>query len=265
VLQSALSHYRSQQTLAAAGIAAARRAWPRGAAALTGALMVLMRRAAQDGAQAVDDMLAEQGIDAPPAAPINPAAFAESASDGRLLVGLLEAASTVQALELMTVTQIADASRVASGVAIATRERVSWTRMVNPPCCARCAILAGRVYRWSEGFQRHPGCDCRHIPTQEDVAGDVRTDPQALFKQGKVSGVTRAEQKAIEDGANINRVINARRSLYMDEAGHRLTREATTRRGGAPRIRPTPEQIYRGSGDDREAAIRALKRFGYIL
>lgn len=263
MLQSALSHYRSQQRLAATGIAAARRAWPR-PAALTGALTVLMRRAAQDGAAAVDDMLAEQGIDSPPDGRIAPAAFAESASDGRALGSLLEMAASVQALELMAVTQVADASRVASGVSIATRQDVGWTRMVNPPCCARCAILAGRIYRWNEGFRRHPGCDCRHIPTSEDVAGDVRTDPKALFSEGKVNGVTRAEQKALEAGADPAQVINARRSLYMDDAGRKFTREAAKTRGVGG-VRVTPEQIYREAGNDRDEALRLLERFGYLL
>lgn len=131
--------------------------------------------------------------------------------------------------------------------------------MVNPPCCARCGILAGRFFRWNQGFQRHPRCDCRHIPTAEDRVGDVRTDPAALFNSGQITGVTKAEQKAITAGADVNRVINARRSLYMDTAGRRLTREAA--RG---RIRPAPEQIYRDASSQADA-VRLLTRFGYIL
>lgn len=257
MLQSALSHYRRQQRLSALGIRAARNAWPRGPAALTGALMVLMRRAAQEGAQAVEDMLAEQGIDAPPDAAIRAAGFAETASDGRSLTGLLQRAETIAALELMTLTQIADASRVAAGVGIATRQGVGWTRMVNPPCCPRCAILAGKFYRWNQGFLRHPGCDCRHVPTAETMPEDVRTDPKELFRTGQVNGITKAEQEAISEGGDPSRVINARRSIYMDAAGNRLTRE----RGA----RPTPEQIYRTAGDSRPEALRLLQRFGYLL
>lgn len=265
MLRSALDHYRRQQRLAAAGVAAARRAWSRGPASMTGMLMVLMRQAAQDGAGGVAAMLDEQDITAPPDVTVRAVGFAETASDGRGLSSLLEQAQTVDALQLMALTQIADASRTAAGVAIAARPRVGWTRMVNPPCCARCAILAGRFYRWNEGFLRHPACDCRHIPTAEDVAGDVRTDPAELFRQGKVNGVTKAEQKAIEQGADINRVINARRSRYVDEAGHRLTREGTARaRLGVGGVRPTPEQIYRTAGDDRDKALSLLSRFGYV-
>lgn len=264
MLQSALSHYRSQQRLQAVAIAAARRAWPRGPQALTGVLMVLQRRAAQDGARSIADMLEEQGIDAPPDANVNAAVFAETASDGRPLGSLLEQAETPHALELMAVTQVADAARVAAGIGIAVRQDVGWTRMVTPPCCPRCAILAGKFFRWNTGFQRHPACDCRHIPTRENVAGDVRTDPRALFEQGQVNGVTKAEQKAISAGADQSQVINARRSLYMDNAGRKFTREAAKGRGIGG-VRVTPEQIYREAGDDRTEALRLLERFGYLL
>lgn len=229
------------------------------------ALTVLQGLAAQSGAEAVGAMLAEQNIDAPETDPVNTKALAGVASDGRPLGSLLEQATTEQALELMALTQIADAGRVAAGLSIAVRRHVGWVRMVTPPCCARCGILAGKYFKWNTGFQRHPMCDCRHIPTQEDVAGDVRTDPKTLFDSGHVTGVTRAEQKAIDEGADINRVINARRSQYMDDAGNRLTRDSTTRRGTGIAIRPTPEQIYRSAGDDQAAAVTQLKRFGYLL
>jgi len=229
------------------------------------ALTVLQGRAARDGADSVDLMLAEQGIDAPADDTVNTGSLAGVASDGRPLGSLLEQAETQHALELMAVTQIADAARVAVGLSIAARQKVGWTRMVNSPCCPRCAILAGKFFRWNTGFLRHPHCLCRHIPTREDVYGDVRTDPKALFDGGHVKGVTQAEQKAITDGADINRVINSRRGRYMDDAGHRFTFDSTTRRGTGIKVRPTPEQIYRSAGDDRAAALRSLKKFGYLF
>jgi hypothetical protein len=210
-------------------------------------------------------MLAEQNIAAPQQASVNTQALAGVASDGRPLGSLLEQAASEHALELMAFTQVADAGRVAAGLSIAVRRHVGWVRMVSPPCCPRCAILAGKYFKWNTGFQRHPLCKCSHIPTQEDVAGDVRTDPKALFDAGQVSGVTRAEQKAIGEGADANRVINARRSQYMDEAGNRLTYDSTTRRGTGIAIRPTPEQIYRNAREDQAVAVQQLKQFGYIL
>jgi hypothetical protein len=274
MLQSSEAHYRQQQRYAAVAIAAARRAWSLGnPVAMLPALTVLQGHAARDGAASVGDILAEQNIDAPPVAEVATAALIGVASDGRPLGSLLMQAQSVTALETMAVTQVADTSRVAAGVAITTRPGVEWTRMVNPPCCARCAILAGKRFKWNQGFPRHPACDCRHIPTTEEHAGDVRIDPEALFAQGKVSGVTQAEQKAITAGADLNQVINARRSLFMDTAGHKMTREGITRHGIAGKKlgtstggrRSTPEQIYRDAGDDQDLALRLLKRFGYIL
>ena len=268
VLRASEAQYLQQQRYATVGIAAARRAWGLGSpVGMLPALTVLQGLAARGGADGVEAVLAEQNIDAPASAEVNTELLTGIASDGRPLGSLLEQAETVQALELMVVTQLADARRVAAGLSIATRQDVGWTRMVNPPCCARCAILAGKFFRWNAGFDRHPGCDCSAIPTQEDVAGDVRTDPQALFNQGLVNGVTKAEQKAISAGADLNQVVNARRSIYMDPAGRRLTREATTSRGGRGinGIRPTPEQIYREAREDQAVALGLLRRFGYII
>lgn len=265
MLQSALQHYRSQQRLHAIAIAAARHAWPRGPAALTGALMVLQKRAAQDGARSVGAALAEQGIDDAPDGEVNATALAETASDGRPLGSLLQQAETIHALELMAVTQVADAARVAAGIGIATRKGVGWTRMVNTPCCPRCALLAGKFFHWNTGFQRHPRCLCTHIPTSEDAFGDVRTDPKALFDSGKVTGVTKAEQAALDAGGDMGRIFNARRGRYIDQAGHRLTFDSTTRRGTGIKVRPTPEEIYRQAQGDQPAALRSLKKFGYIL
>lgn len=265
MLLSAQAHYRRRQRLSALGIRAVRNAWPRGPAALTGTLMVLMRQAAQDGALSVADMLDEQGIAVAAVAAVNPVRLAETASDGRPLRSLLEQATTVRQLELMAVTQIADSGRVSAGIAIAARPNMGWTRMVNPPCCPRCAVLAGKWFSWNQGFKRHPGCDCTHIPTPEATVGDVRTDPKELFRTGRVNGASRAERNAITQGADPSRVINSRRSMYVDEAGRRLTREATTKRGGVRGPRLTPEQIYRTAGEDREKALSLLKRFGYLL
>jgi hypothetical protein len=137
----------------------------------------------------VDDVLEEAGTAVEAAAGrINPARFAGIASDGRPLATLLlepaitslqqikQGAPVPQALssgrftlDLITRTQVADAGRVAVGTAIAARPQVrGYVRMIVGKTCPRCLILAGRVYRWNAGLQRHPRCDCRHVP----VAGE---------------------------------------------------------------------------------------------
>lgn len=263
MLDSAVAHYRQQQRYAAVGVAAARRAWGlRNPALVAGTLAYLQSLAARDGAASVAEMLDEQGIDAEPIGEVNTEQLAGVASDGRPLGTLTGQARSLPALETIVLTQISDASRVAAGVGVAARPKVGWTRMVTPPSCPRCAVLAGKFFRWNQGFQRHPRCDCRHIPTTEDRVGDVRTNPRALFEQGQVRGVTAAEQKAIAAGGDVGQVVNARRSLYVDEAGRPMTREPLVHRGS---VRITPEQIYREAAGSHAEALRLLERFGYIL
>ena len=167
-------------------------------------------------------------------------------------------------LDLYVQTQVSDSSRVASGVAIASRPRLAgWVRMVNSPCCKRCAIQTGKFFRWNQGFKRHPNCDCRHIPASEDLAGELGTDPDALWRSGGVKDLTFAERRALTEGADFSKVVNANRGLYLDEAGRKLTRE-DVKRSGRSGIRPTPEQIYREAKSDRAGAIQLLRHFGYL-
>lgn len=161
----------------------------------------------------------------------------------------------------------------------ANRSPIGWIRMLSPPSCGRCAVLAGRWYGWNEGFQRHPNCDCRHIPAIEADGADMTTDPRVYF-----DSLSRAEQdalfgtgaaEAIRNGADIAQVINAQNreggSYTVD--GRQYTREGVTRKGyyggteagRARRRRPTPVQIYRDARGDRDEAVRLLTEFGYIV
>jgi len=215
---------------------------------------------------------------------VSPNGLAGTASDGRPLLSLLYepviaaraagarlSLNTAQALsagreslDRIVLTQVADAGRAAESVATVTRPGITgYVRMVSPPCCDRCAILAGRHYRWNEGFQRHPRCDCRHIPASEDVAGDLTTDPRQLIEQGKVHGLSDADRKAIaEDGADPGQVINAHRGMSTAQ-GLKATRAGKAFRQGGVRLRP--ESIYKIAGDDRDEALRLLRRFGYVI
>jgi hypothetical protein len=237
----------------------------------------------------VDDTLA--GIDTRAEGRIAPGAFAGVASDGRPLAGLLYRpvftaleqigaggspargmAAGAFSLDLITRTQVADAGRVADGVAITVRPGVSgYVRRIVGKTCSRCLILAGRVYRWNEGFSRHPQCDCRHVPVSGMVPSDLRVDPRAYFdsldqrEQDALLG--RAGAEAVREGADIARVVNARRGMQTASVFGRdvlVTTEATTRRGINRRVRLMPEQIYRDARD-REDAVRLLRLHGYIL
>lgn len=296
----AAAHYRRQTTLARRTAAQVMRLWRQVEAArivpswrqlLGQAVAVLATSQATAAASAgvyVEDVLEAQGVQPEGEGRVAAGRFAGVASDGRDLATLLyqpvilsleairAGAAPRRALALGAVdlnmivrTQVADAGRVADGVAIAARPQVfGYVRMLSLPSCSRCIVLAGRWYRWNAGFERHPRCDCRHIPASEDAAGDLRTDPKAAFagmgaqEQDRVFGKAGAE--AIREGADVARVVNARRGMYT-AGGRQFTREATTRRGTGRRVRLMPEQIYREAAGDRAEAIRLLKLHGYLM
>ncbi|MET0521485.1 MAG: hypothetical protein ABW156_05840 [Jiangellaceae bacterium] len=255
--------------------------WARLLPSVTAALSTSQATAAAAAGVYVDDVLDASGVTVSSAGRINPASFAGIASDGRPLASLMSrpaitaleqikgGATTGQALasgrymlDLITRTQVADAGRVAVGTAVAARPQVTgYVRMIVGKTCSRCLILAGRRYRWNAGFNRHPRCDCRHVPFAEDVPGDIQTNPKAYFDsldragQDELLGKDGAE--AVRSGADIAKVVNARRGIQTAD-GRLYTREAAGRR---PRL--MPEQIFRDA-KDRDDAIRLLRLHGYI-
>lgn len=222
------------------------------------------------------------------------AAFGGLASDGRSLarllfspaIGVLVAlasgvkparamAGGAAALDMITRTQVTDANRVATGVAVtADPELVGYERVVHLPACGRCLVLAGRLYRWSDGFQRHPRCDCTMTPVTRDQHRSSRLDnhPRALFdrmtpaQQDSKLGIANAQ--AIRDGADISQVVNAQSGMAT-AGGLKVTTSGATRRGtagkrlgGASRL--MPESIYE-LASDRAEAVEMLRQHGYIL
>jgi hypothetical protein len=148
---------------------------------------------------------------------------------------------------------VQDAGRTAESVAVAATPQIGWVRYLNPPSCSRCTVLAGRVYRYSEGFQRHPGCDCIMIPTT--VSNDrLAQDPVELMKAGLVTDLPKADRQAILDGADFGRITNARlRNGGVRDSGLVLARAG----------RPTPVAIYRAA-TSRDDALQRLSAAGYI-
>lgn len=187
VLRLARLHRLRQQTLAAILLNQMRRLWrtlsgdPQDSWQRIGPVAVAAMTVAQaEAARGADDyvaaVLAAQGSNADPAGPVAASAFAGHAADGRDLTGLLGypafqvGAFVAQGMDLpgalaiggrhldrMVLTEVADAARAATGVAIVNdRKARGWVRHVTPPSCSRCVILAGRWYRYSAGFARHP-------------------------------------------------------------------------------------------------------------
>jgi hypothetical protein len=233
---------------------------------VTGVVSLAQLGAARDGAAYVPRTLVSLGADVDPDGDVVPGSFAGVASDGRSLSGLLDgakvhakAAQSLDAggswLDAAVHTMVSDAGRSAASVAIAARPRVGYVRMVNPPCCSRCAALAGKWFRYNTGFMRHPHCDCTHVPAMRDAAPGLTSDPPL----DAVTGLSVAERQAAEHGADLGRIVNARRG-----SSGMTTTEGTTRRGQfAGRRRLTPDGIFRVASD-REETVRLLRAYGYL-
>lgn len=243
--------------------------WPAVAQRLHLTVSAAQYGSAQAASLYVPKVLAQTNQVNDPDGQIDPSAFAGFASDGRqldsLLYGAVTQAKTAVAggataeqglqsgrawLDMAVQTLVADAGRSAVSAGIASRRQVGgWVRMLNPPSCSRCAVLAGKWFKWNAGFRRHPRCDCVHIPASESISGDLRVNPQALFQANQVTGLSVAQTKALNDGADMAKVVNATRGMSTTAIS----------RGG----RLTPEGIYRRA-DSRDDAIRLLKQHGYL-
>ena len=200
-------------------------------------------------------------------------------------------------LATATQTAISDAARMAILTHLAARPGTTWVRVVRPPCCARCAILAGKKGSSRMKFLRHPGCDCTAIPVSEATSDmhklfyfDAKEYFDSLSPEQQAKVFTKAGARAIRDGADINQVVNARRGMKtITSAGGRrrlITTEGTTKRGWASeylreqygaslqkaggRYRRTsvarlmPEEIYRIAGDDRDLTLSLLHKNGFL-
>lgn len=267
----------------------------------------------------VDEVADVESADPERAGSVRPSAFSGLAADGRGLDSLmyLSVITTKQGIGggmpvddalmrglrqalMLSTSEVTQAGRSAVGSSMVGKRTIQgYVRVVQPPACSRCIILAGKEYGWNKGFQRHPKCDCIHLPTtliarnqHRDQGGFI--DPNAYFNR-----LSRAEQdrvftaagaRAIREGADIGQIVNARRGMYTTTAYGRTlraTREGTTTRGFfyrqerardiargrvpadigrqyrlmSPRL--LPEQIFELAGS-RDEAIAMLRRFGYL-
>lgn len=249
MLTSATEHLRTQQRVTALAARAAGNAFRRrDVRGVLLAVIAAQRLVAADADVSVGAMLAEQGVSAPPGGSVNVAAFMGLTSFGNPLAKYLSQMETEDVLRRVVATLLQDTARMAAGVAVAARPRVGWVRMVNPPCCPRCAILAGKWFASSDGFERHPQCDCRHVPALEADWSDLTMSPDRLFREGKVRGLTQVESQAIGDGVDFAKVVNDRRHLWLDVAEH-----------------PSLRRIYRDNAGDHAATVSALRDAGYLF
>lgn len=217
--------------------------------------------------------------------------------DGMPIPQVLETEGAHLAMLASTVVQDAQRMAVQAEQARYTVLR-GYVRQVTLPACPRCIILAGRVYRRSSGFLRHPKCDCVQVPCRDEEWVQEQ-DPARLFARMRSEhperlrkSLTEGDLQALDHGANLNQVVNAHRGMSTANAygrkitvtsegatkrgiaGRRLIREggakrppgSTYRSARTPRL--TPAQIFQeadSEGWDDEEIVRQLKRFGYII
>lgn len=316
VATRARSHYRSQQRVALAGVRAVRRvvrasSSPEAAAsAATTTLATYQLASALNGART---MAAEAGRDLLSI----PTSFAGTTQLGWPIETPIDtildrltrdyerdvqqlADEMLAGLDLFVQSEIQAAGADAASVEIAGgNEWTKYVRVLVPPSCDRCTILAGRIYRDLDGFARHPKCDCQHWPVgseEEARRAGLILDPQEAFEKGLIGGyrtqkdgttkfessLSIADAQAITDGADITAVVNAKRgggrrpkgmtnTITAEIFGRtvKATLEGTTKRAewrrkhpGLP-IRLRPESIYEHA-KDRDDAIRLLRLYGYL-
>lgn len=167
-----------------------------------------------------------------------PGAFAGVQRDGRELAPALYGAVTTtktatrtlgadRAFEfgasyLATVlgTAIQDMGRSADMVGAGAKSWTRYVRVLSPGACSRCAVLAGKA-SFRTAFRRHPRCNCTTAPiptvngVEQNVPGGFFDSPAAYFeslsREEQNRRFTNAGAEAIRQGADVSRVVNARR------------------------------------------------------
>lgn len=226
-------------------------------------------------------LLAETGVDAPSYGTLQTAAFTTYAPDGSELESIFDAApirakqavaggaSTIRARQLAgawltsrVLTGLADTRRNVISTDLSQRPTLTgFVRMLNGEACKDCVILAGKWFRWNEGFERHPNCNCVHIPSKDQSWAQAEgfvSDPYEYFRslseEEQDRLFTKVGAQTIRDGGDIYRVVNTQRR------GLGVGRQAV--RYGTP-MRMTPDDIY-ALRLSRNETIRMLEREGYI-
>lgn len=286
-LQSAREHYARQQRRTARAVLAARLLRFDSLPRLTAAVAGFQAASAVAGAEFVPEALVEQDID--------PDVFAEP--DARTLAGWTSwGAPLAAALEVVRrpsveshrfdrfiASQVQDAGRAGSELqAAVTPAATAYVRQLNPPSCSRCVLLAGKVYRKSAGFDRHPLCDCAHVATSAEAGDDIRFDAPAYFRSlpsakelreqhpdltvamRREAGLLSQEDVFTKHGAELIRAAPEGRQQYVmgRVVNTRWMRHATA--GEDARRRALPGDIVRQAGGDRVTLLRLMRAHRYI-
>jgi hypothetical protein len=107
----------------------------------------------------------------------------------------------------------------------------------------------------------------------ENVDDYPATDPKAYYEalspDARIKAFGKAGVEAIDAGADMNQVVNARQGMYVTKTGEQATRMGTTKRGlyGATnpgQTRLMPEEIFKAASS-REEAVNLLRQYAYIF
>ena len=211
-------------------------------------------------------MLTEQGISLDQFVEVDARTLAGWTSYGLPLAPLLEKVRQPEvdafAFDRLILSQVQDAGRNGAALQMAVTPSVTaYDRMLNPPSCSRCIILAGKVYARNAGFLRHPQCDCVHVPTTRDGAGDLRFDAGGYF-----GSLPAAEQDRIftKGGAELIRAApdDKREAVMGRVVNTRWMRRSTAAQDRRARL--LPGDIIERAGGDRDALLRLMKRHRYL-
>ena len=146
-------------------------------------------------------------------------------------------------LSKIVLTSLIDTQCAARAIAGLARPRTMYMRMATIPCCARCAVLAGKKGFWEKPFQRHPMCDCDQIPIPMDQ--DVEfTGPEfsaaeyfeSLPEKEQDRIFTIAGAQAIREGADIAQVVNSRQGMTGATKGFTRVRSQWMRKESKRRM-----------------------------
>lgn len=265
-LQSAREHYEAQQRIVAGAVLMARRLRFDPLPRLTAVVAGFQAAAAVEGARSVPEALVEQGIDADTFATPDARTLAGWTSYGLPLAPLLDRARGPEIdgfrFDRLVASQVQDAGRQGAALQMAVTPTVTaYVRQVNPPSCSRCIVLAGKKFAKNDGFQRHPLCDCTHVPTTREDGDDVTFDAVSYF-----DSLPTEEQDRIftKHAAELIRAAPADKRQYV--MGRAVNTRWTPRSSSAQdrRARLLPEEITRRAGGNRDELLRLMKRHRYL-
>src|SRR5690606_23965723 len=113
-----------------------------------------------------------------------------------------------------------------------------YVRMLTPPSCSRCTVLAGRWYRKNAGFARHPGC----FPAGAMVSGPSPDAATRRWYEGELAILRTASGKELTATAN-HPVLTDRGWVpagLIEEGDHVLG--STLGQGAVPLVVPHEQQ-----------------------